>query len=82
MAPLPKFAHRSNLDGTIDSICPRCIATVATAFYEEALLTFEREHVCDPVMLERFDQTKPPSSEPVEEFQTSRVARTADPTRQ
>ena len=31
MADSPKFAHRSNLDGTADSICFRCIATVATA---------------------------------------------------
>lgn len=74
-----KFAHRSNLDGTIDSICPRCAATVATTFYEQGLYQFEREHFCDPATVERLHGKKPPSSEPVE---NSQVARTAYPTKQ
>ena len=69
MTPLRKFAHRKNLDRTFDSICPRCIATVATAYDERELLKFEQRHICDPVLVERFDRVKPPSSEPVEEFQ-------------
>jgi hypothetical protein len=47
----------------------RCIATVATVFDESDVRRFEHEHICDPVMVERFDGIKPPSSEPVEEFQ-------------
>jgi hypothetical protein len=42
------FAHRSNKDGTIDSICPICFATVATARNEAALKMAEIKHVCDP----------------------------------
>lgn len=69
MADSSRFAHRSNLDGTVDSICMRCIATVVTVYDESELLRFEHEHICDPVKVERFDGIKPPSFEPVEEFQ-------------
>ena len=48
MAESPKFAHRSNLDRTMDSICRRCIATVATVYDEGALLRYEQQHICDP----------------------------------
>ena len=68
MADSPNFAHRSNLDTTFDSICLRCIATVATVDDEGHLLPYEEQHICDPVLVERFDGTKPPSSEPVEDF--------------
>jgi hypothetical protein len=47
----------------------RCIATVVTVYDESELLRFEHEHICDPVKVERFDGIKPPSFEPVEEFQ-------------
>jgi hypothetical protein len=69
MADSPKFAHRSNPDGTMDAICFRCIATVATVYGEGKLLKFEREHICDPISVARFDGTKPPSSESVEDSQ-------------
>jgi hypothetical protein len=45
----------------------RCIVTVATAYDESELLKFEHEHVCDPVLIDRFDGTKPPSFETVED---------------
>ncbi len=69
MNPLLKFAHRSNPDGTTDSICLRCIATVATVYDEGELLRHEQEHICDPLLVERFDGTKQPSSETVEDSQ-------------
>jgi hypothetical protein len=69
MADSSKFAHRSNLDGTADSICMRCIATVATAYDEGELLRYEQQHICDPVLVERFDGTKSPSSEIVVDSQ-------------
>ena len=75
MAEFPKFAHRSNLDGTTDSICFRCIATVATVYEERELLRYEQEHVCDPVLVKRFDSTKPPSSEAVEDSLNFRYSR-------
>ena len=65
MTESSKFAHRSNLDGTMDSICPRCIATVATVYHEDELLRFEQQHICDPLLVERFYGRKPPSSETV-----------------
>jgi hypothetical protein len=58
VAPLLKFAHRSNLDGTVDSICYRCIATVATVTEEGELLRYEKQHICDPVQAERFSRLR------------------------
>jgi hypothetical protein len=52
--PKLAFARRTNTDGTIDSICRTCFATIATAFWETQLDRAEREHVCDPVLLERY----------------------------
>ena len=52
-------------DGTVDSICYRCIATVATVYDESKLARFEHDHVCDPAMVERFSRIEPTSSEPV-----------------
>jgi hypothetical protein len=50
MAPFtgPSFPHRRNPDGTYDSICTLCLATVATAQWEEQLYPRELAHVCDP----------------------------------
>jgi len=48
------FTHRSNPDGTIDSICRSCFITVARAFWEADLERDEHCHVCDPVDLARF----------------------------
>ena len=67
MAEFPKFAHRENLDGTVDSSCPRCFVTVATAYEETELLRYEQQHICNLVLVERFDGMKPPSSETVED---------------
>ena len=69
MAKSPQFAHRSNLDRTMDSICRRCLATVATVYDKGELLRYEQKHICDPVLVERFNGTKPPSSETVEDSQ-------------
>ena len=70
MAESSKFAHRSNLDGTMDTMCLRCIATVATVYDEGELLRYEQQHICTPVLVERFGGImKPPSSETVEDSQ-------------
>jgi hypothetical protein len=50
----PNFVHRPNQDGTIDSICPHCFATVATSQWEADLEKAERDHVCSAEELERF----------------------------
>jgi hypothetical protein len=44
----PSFPHRRNPDGSYDSICTVCLATVATAQREEQLYPRELSHVCDP----------------------------------
>jgi hypothetical protein len=46
------FAHRSNRNGTTDSICHRCFATVATATWEADLDRAERVHACQPWVLQ------------------------------
>ena len=46
------FAHRTNQDGTIDSICKTCFATVGTAAEADDLKVIEHEHICDPWKLE------------------------------
>lgn len=51
-----QFVHRANLDGTFDSICPECIATVGTGYSEDSLAALEMVHICDPHDLERFER--------------------------
>ena len=54
----PKFPHRMNRDGTIDSICPRCYATIATSTREADLERIEAAHVCNPSRLSYFDEQR------------------------
>jgi hypothetical protein len=42
----PLFPHRRNPDGTINSICSGCFATVATKAAESDLREVEESHVC------------------------------------
>jgi hypothetical protein len=42
------YFHRSNADGTFDSICMTCYRTVDTQPGEAALAMKERVHVCNP----------------------------------
>ena len=44
---LPRFVHRLNLDGTVDSICTDCARTIATESDEPALTPAEARHECD-----------------------------------
>jgi len=46
------FSHRINSDRTVDSICHKCFATVATAKHESELLAEEELHACDPPMVD------------------------------
>ena len=48
---IPFFPHRQNRDGSIDSICPRCLATVASAATVTELHTYEKQHNCDEAFL-------------------------------
>ena len=40
------YAHRHNRDGSIDSICKTCFATVARVQDEVTLTQHERTHCC------------------------------------
>jgi hypothetical protein len=50
------FPHRTNPNGTIDSICPRCYETVGTSTWESDLEHCEAAHVCEPAQLRRFEK--------------------------
>ena len=66
MSIRPGFAHRPNRDDeTFDSICRVCYQTVATSSRETDLKWSEREHVCDPRVLEHLKSfRKRETSEP------------------
>ncbi len=53
-----KFIHRINEDGSIDSICRDCFATIATARSRGQLEPEERKHACEPMLLARYGQYK------------------------
>ncbi len=45
------YAHRHNHDGTFDSICRRCFATVCRAKNETNLANYEKNHSCERSIL-------------------------------
>jgi len=51
-----KYPHRTNPDGTIDSICPRCYITVGTSSWESELERMEAAHVCDARRVDYFER--------------------------
>jgi hypothetical protein len=54
------YPHRRNEEGSYDSICRRCFATVVRGKAEAELQAYEAAHVCDlPMMMEHayFDRT-------------------------
>ena len=47
----PFFPHRRNRDGSFDSICLKCLLTIANAKTEADLAKHDRYHVCNPSIL-------------------------------
>ena len=45
---IPRYVHRPNQDGSHDSICAACFATVASVRDEAELAQHELTHVCNP----------------------------------
>jgi hypothetical protein len=45
------YPHRKNRDGSYDSICPSCFATIARSNVEAELAAFDRGHRCDSSFL-------------------------------
>ena len=43
--------HRTNFDGSFDSICPTCFATIANTLNESELADHEINHICNPSFL-------------------------------
>jgi hypothetical protein len=63
-----KFAHHFVKDGSVDAICPRCCATVASAASETDLMLKEQRHVCDPFVVSYYEFFKKmPRSETISE---------------
>jgi hypothetical protein len=54
------FPHRRNKDGSFDSICLKCLLTVASTRVEEDLKPYDKYHVCNPSVLSQraFDRTR------------------------
>jgi hypothetical protein len=44
----PFFPHRRNPNGSFDSICLKCLLTIANARTEAELEKHDKDHVCNP----------------------------------
>jgi len=53
-----QFPHRMNKDGTIDSICRRCFATIGCSTWEADLDRIEAAHECRPAHLAFFSEQR------------------------
>ena len=58
------FNHRFKTDGTVDSICKHCFATIATAHSELDLKVSEWYHTCAPEALSRYSIDRNESKDP------------------
>jgi hypothetical protein len=58
------YTHRQNPDGTTDSICRKCFATVVTASRKEDLDRAEHCHACDPKALDCWNDMLERSNRP------------------
>lgn len=43
------YPHRLNEEGSYDSICRACFATVIRGKAEDELAAYEEVHICDPI---------------------------------
>ncbi len=48
----PKFTHQANEDGSLHSYCSQCFATVTDSGSAGEIVSAEREHECDPRLLQ------------------------------
>lgn len=53
-----RYPHRFNRDQTIDSICPFCYVTIASAKTEAALRPLEMTHKCEPALLRYYEEQR------------------------
>ena len=73
------FPHRTNSDGTIDSICDQCFVTVATSNCESDLAHFEAAHSCDPARFDYFHHVDLTAKRPPAQDRDHQSAKSADP---
>lgn len=59
---IPQFVDRPGKDGSFDSICRTCFATVASVGNEVELARYERTHVCNPLRFHQASEEYLPSS--------------------
>jgi hypothetical protein len=52
----PRFVHRTNPDGTIDSICKACFVTIASSMWEADLESAEGVHICGEARLQHLKE--------------------------
>jgi hypothetical protein len=57
----PFFPRRRNRDGSYDSICLSCFATVGSAGTQEELVKCDKEHVCEPSRVPERGSFHPPN---------------------
>jgi hypothetical protein len=62
-APLLLYSHRHNTNGSYDSICLVCFATVATTQTKPELAVYDERHVCNQFLLSERRLFKPPHSD-------------------
>jgi hypothetical protein len=72
------FPHRCNCDGTIDSICDCCFATVATSAVEADLALSEAAHICEPARVEYYRQIDSPAKRPPQNDLPNRASNEAE----
>jgi hypothetical protein len=73
------FPHRLNCDGTIDSICDSCFATVATATVEADLEPLEAVHFCEPARVAHYHQIDSTAKRPPQNDLINRIAGDTEP---
>lgn len=54
--PKPEFTRRINEDWSIHSYCSQCFATIVDASSPAQVESAEREHHCDPRLLEMVER--------------------------
>jgi hypothetical protein len=62
LTPPTFFPHRRNRDGSFDSVCLKCLLTIAKAKTEADLAKHDRYHACNPSILAQkaFDRARTP----------------------
>ena len=58
LSHLRKYPHRTNPNGTIDSVCPDCLITIATSTWEAELEYAEASHICENERLAYFERQR------------------------